>query len=197
MICITLSSGLSATYQSALAAAEAAGGRIPVRVVDSRSVTMGQGLLCLAAAELASGGADLDAVEARVVDLIARTKAMGVLGTLDHLQRGGGSGGRRPGGLAPLGQAGDPGPRRGGRQESKQRTRARALDYLVTKCRADAPFERIGVASGAADDLDAITARLTDVETTHPLLVVDLGPVVGTHAGPGTVGVAYLIDPRP
>ena len=56
MVCVTLSSGLSATYQSACTAAEAVADRIPVRVVDTLSVTMGQGLLALAAADMAADG---------------------------------------------------------------------------------------------------------------------------------------------
>ncbi len=197
VLCLTLSSGVSATYQSALAGAGAVGGRIPVTVVDTRSVTMGQGLLCLSAAELAAAGAGLDAAAAVVADLITRTRVLGVLGTLDHLQRGG-----RIGGAAALvGSLLSVKPVievRDGvvEQESRQRTRTRALDYLVTKCRADAPFERIAVAGGEADDLEQFAARLADVETAHPLLVVDLGPVVGTHAGPGTIGVAYQMTER-
>jgi DegV family protein with EDD domain len=194
IVCLTISSGLSATYQSALAGAEALGDRVPVTVIDTRSVTMGQGLLCLAAAELAAGGADLQSVVALVGDLIGRTRVLGVVGTLDHLQRGGRIGGAAAlvGSLLsvkPVIQVKDGAVE----QESRQRTRSRALDYLVAKTKADAPFERIALASGEADDVDAVAARLADIETAHPLVVVDLGPVVGTHAGPGTLGVAYQL----
>ena len=81
-------------------------------------------------------------------------------------------------------------------EESKQRTRARALAYLTDKVRADAPFERIAVADGACDDFPEVVARLQDIATEHPLLTVDLGPVVGTHAGPHTVGVCYIVPAR-
>jgi DegV family protein with EDD domain len=194
VLCLTLSSGVSATYQSALAGAEATGGRIPVRVVDTRSLTMGQGLMCVAAAERAAEGAGIEELAHLVEGLAARTRVMGVLGSLDHLQRGGRIGGAAAlvGSLLsikPVIQVKD------GvvEQESRQRTRARALDYLVAKCRADAPLERIAVADGAADDIDAVASRLREIETAHPLLVVDLGPVVGTHAGPGTVGLCYQV----
>ncbi|HEX3946808.1 MAG TPA: DegV family protein, partial [Acidimicrobiales bacterium] len=60
VLCLTLSSGVSATYQSALAGAESVKGQIPVAVVDTRSLTMGQGLMCLAAAEAAADGATLE-----------------------------------------------------------------------------------------------------------------------------------------
>ncbi len=60
VLCVTISSGLSATYQSACTAADAVADRIAVRVVDTQSVTMGQGLLVLAAADMAAGGGGLD-----------------------------------------------------------------------------------------------------------------------------------------
>lgn len=193
VLCLTISSGVSATYQSALAGAEAVGDRVPVRVVDTRTLTMGQGLLCMAAADRAAEGAGLDDLAGEVEAMIGRTRVLGVLGTLDHLQRGGRIGGAAAlvGSLLaikPVIQV-----REGVvEQESRQRTRGRALDYLVAKCRADAPLERVAVCSGAADDVDQVVSRLDGVETAHPLVVVDLGPVVGTHAGPGSVGICYV-----
>jgi fatty acid-binding protein DegV len=78
-------------------------------------------------------------------------------------------------------------------EESKQRTRARALAYMTEKVKADAPVERIAVADGACDDFPAVLASLEGIATEHPLLPVELGPVVGTHAGPNTVGVCYIV----
>jgi DegV family protein with EDD domain len=196
VLCLTISSGVSATYQSALAGAEAIAGRVPVKVIDTRSLTMGQGLMCLAAAEAAARGASLDELGTLVGGLIGRTRILGVVDTLDHLQRGGRIGGAAAlvGSLLsikPVIQVVD------GvvEQESKQRTRSRSLDYLAGKVRADAPLDRIAVSNGAADDIDAVLSRLAGLEVAHELLVVDLGPVVGTHAGPGTIGVSYQLPP--
>ncbi len=200
VVCLTLSSKVSATYASALTAAESFED-LPVRVVDTFSLTMGQGLLVIAAAEDAMGGAGPDEVVASTQDRIGRTRIYGVIGGLEHLQRGGRIGGARALvasllDIKPVVQLKD------GEvaEESKQRTRARALSHLVDKVRADAPLERIAVADGACDDFPDVLARLGDIETDHPLLPVDLGPVVGTHAGPNTVGVCYLVPagtPRP
>ena len=194
VVCLTLSSGVSATYQSALAGAAGMAGGPPIEVVDTRTLTMGQGLICLAAAEAAEGGATLAEVLAGVHDLLGRTKAFGVVDTLDHLQRGG----RIGGAAALLGSLLSIKPVvevRDGvvEQESKQRTRSRSLQYLIGKARADAPLERLAVANGAADDIDVVLKGLADVEVAHELVVVDLGPVVGTHAGPGTIGVCYQL----
>ena len=196
VLCLTISSGVSATYQSALAGAEAVAGRVPVKVIDTRSLTMGQGLTCLAAAEAAADDASLDELGRLVGGLIGRTRILGVVDTLDHLQRGGRIGGAAAlvGSLLsikPVIQVVD------GvvEQESKQRTRSRSLDYLAGKVRAAAPLDRIAVSNGAADDIDAVLARLEGLDVAHELLVVDLGPVVGTHAGPGTIGVSYQLPP--
>ncbi len=196
VLCLTISSGVSATYQSALTGADAVAGRIPVKVIDTRSLTMGQGLMCLAAAEAAAAGASLDELVTLVEGLIGRTRILGVVDTLDHLQRGGRIGGAAAlvGSLLsikPVIQVVD------GvvEQESKQRTRSRSLDYLAAKVRADAPLDRIAVSNGAADDIDAVVSRLAGLDVAHELLVVDLGPVVGTHAGPGTIGVSYQLPP--
>lgn len=198
VVCCTLSAGVSATYQAARAGADALGGRFPVEVIDTRSLTMGQGLICLAAAELAAEGAPLDAVAARVRDLIGRTRVLGIVDTLDHLQRGG-----RIGGAAALvGSLLSVKPVievRDGvvEQESKQRTRTRALDYLVAKVAGDAPLERLAVCDGAAADIDAVVERLRPIAVAHELVRCDLGPVVGTHAGPGAIGICYQVPAQP
>ena len=51
---------------------------------------------------------------------------------------------------------------------------------------------RIAVSNGAATDLDEFLGLLDGVQSEHPLVVVDLGPVVGTHTGPGTVGLCFV-----
>jgi len=197
VLCLNLSSGVSATYQSARAGAEAVGGDFAIEVVDTLSLTMGQGLMCLAAAEAAGRGAGLDELVTLVEGLIGRTHVYGVVDTLDHLQRGGRIGGARAllGSLLsikPVVQVKD------GvvEEESKQRTRTRSLEYLAGKIRGDAPLERLGVVNGAAEDIDDFVALLAGVETVHPLVLTELGPVVGTHTGPGTIGACYQVTAR-
>ncbi len=194
VICLTLSSGVSATYQAALAGAEALAARMPVAVIDTRSLTMGQGLMCIAAAEAAASGATLEEVTDLANDLVGRTRVLGVVDTLDHLQRGG----RIGGAAALLGSLLSIKPVievRDGvvEQESKQRTRGRALDYLAAKVGGDAPLERLAVCNGAAPDIEAVVGRLRTLEVAHDLVVTDLGPVVGTHSGPGAIGVCYQL----
>jgi DegV family protein with EDD domain len=191
--CITLSSGVSATYQAARAAADAVGDRIPVRVIDSRSLTVGLGLLVVEATDLAAEGADLEAVASRVEALVPHLVVLGVVDTLEHLEKGGRIGGAR----ALLGSLLSIKPVLAVvdgvvEEESKQRTRSRSLRYLADKVRSGPPIRRLAVANGAAPDLDEFLRLLDGVKTEYPLVVTDLGPVVGTHAGPGTIGVCLL-----
>ena len=193
MVCITLSSGVSATYQAARTAADLVADRIPVRVVDSQQMTMAEGLIVLDAAELAATGATLDEVVARVEDLLPRTTVMGVVDTLEHLEKGGRIGGAR----ALLGSLLSIKPvviARNGvvEEESKQRTRPRSLRYLADAAKHAGDLSRLAVCNGAATDIDVFLDLLADVKTEHPLLVVDLGPVVGTHTGPGTIGLCFI-----
>jgi DegV family protein with EDD domain len=193
VVCINISGALSATYQVARTAADAVSDQVPVRVVDSHSVTMGQGLMVLAAAESAAGGASLDEVEAVVQSRVERTQVFGAIDTLEHLEKGGRIGGARAllGSLLSIkpvihvvdGVV---------EEESKQRTRSRQLRYLADKIIGLGNLERVAVCNGAASDLDDLVGLLSGVDVKYPLEVVNLGPVVGTHTGPGTIGVCVV-----
>jgi len=196
VLCIDLSGALSATYQSAVAAAKAVSDRIEVRVVDSRSVTMGLGLMVLDTAELAAGGADLDTLEARATQLVPHGAVFGVVDNLEHLTKGGRIGGAQ----ALLGSMLSIKPVVAlvdgvVEQESKQRTRARSLQYLADKMRQSPPLARVAVAHGDAADIDTFLALVADVPSEHPIVVGQLGPVIGTHTGPGTVGLCMITAP--
>ena len=193
VLSISISGGVSATFQAAAAAAKAVGDTIEVRAVDSRSMTLGLGLIALDLAELAATGADLDTLEARAAFLIPRTQVFGLVDTLEHLEKGGRIGGARAllGSLLSIkpvvtlvdGVVGE---------ESKQRTRGRSLQYLAAKALESPTVSRIAIADGAATDIDEFLALLTDQKSEHPLFVSQLGPVVGTHTGPGTIGLCMI-----
>jgi len=191
-VCVTISSRLSATYQAASQAAKESGD-FPVRVVDSLSVTLGQGMVCLAAAEVAESGAPIDAVVSAAESTKGRLSVFGAIDTLENLRKGGRIGGAE----AALGTLLSIKPvievRQGVvEQESRQRTRAKSLRYLAEKVWAAAPLQRLAVMGAAAPDLPEFLEILGDVPSDRPRLLGDIGPVVAAHAGPGAIGVAWV-----
>ena len=193
VLCISLSSEVSATFQAAVTAAKGVADQIPVHTIDSRSLTMGLGLMVLDAADMASNGATLEELTTRVDQLISRTKVFGTLDTLEHLEKGGRIGGARAllGSLLSIkpvvslvdGVV---------EEESKQRTRGRSLRYLAEKAIDSQPLRRLAVCNGAATDIDEFIGMLDGVQSEYPLVVVNLGSVVGTHTGPGTIGLCMI-----
>ena len=87
IVVVSLSSALSATMQSAEIAAKAVAGDLPVRIVDSRSVSMGQGIIVRACAQAAQAGAGLDEVEAECLAHGLRRAVVGMRRTLERAAR--------------------------------------------------------------------------------------------------------------
>jgi len=192
VVCMNISSELSGTYQAALAAADAMGD-FPVKVIDSRAVTMAQGLLVIAAAERAAAGATADEIATSFASDLERTGVVGTLDTLEHLKKGG-----RVGGAAALmGSVLSIKPMlklEDGRvaEAGRTRTRAKAIDQVASIVASEAPFAQLAVVHGAASDLDDLVGKLKDVECDSPIIVGDIGSVVGTHGGPGIIGVCWV-----
>ena len=193
VIVLTLSSLLSATHQAAVLGAEALNGQIDVRVIDTLNVSMGQGLLVIDVAEAAADGADLDALVARATGLTSKIGVIATIDTLEHLIKGGRIGGAK----AFLGQVLSIKPLIGVvggvvTEAGRQRTRAKAL-AVVAKAAADhAPLRRLSLIHGASNDVAALEALVKDVPTQFPIVVADMGPVVGTHGGPGIIGLTWI-----
>jgi DegV family protein with EDD domain len=193
VVCVSLSSKLSATIESARQAARAVEGSFPVRVLDSLSVTLGQGLVAIEAAQRAALAGDLDEVAAAAEAVVGRMKVYGAIDTLENLKRGGRIGGAR----ALLGSMLSIKPvievaHGVVEEESKQRTRGRSLRYLADKVKAAGPISRLAVFGADAPDMDEFLKMLEGVHPTEKVLVGDVGPVIGTHAGAGAIGVAWI-----
>ena len=193
VIVLTLSSLLSATHQAAVLGAEAVNGQIDVRVIDTLNVSMGQGLLVIDVAEAAADGADLVALVAQATGLTSKIGVIATIDTLEHLIKGGRIGGAK----AFLGQVLSIKPLIGVvggvvTEAGRQRTRAKAL-AVVAKAAADhAPLRRLSLIHGASNDVATLEALVKDVPTQFPIIVADMGPVVGTHGGPGIIGLTWI-----
>jgi DegV family protein with EDD domain len=194
VVCVNMSAKLSATIQAAQAAAPEVEAEVPVRVVDSRSVTMGLGMIVLETARAGAGSTSVDEVAAVAEERASRTRVYGTLDTLENLKKGGRIGGAQAflGSLLSVKPSIDvrdgavePGP--------KLRTRAKGLAWLAERVAADRPTGDVAIVHGDAPDVDQLTALLADNVPAERIVIADLGPVVGTHAGPRTIGVAYQV----
>ena len=193
MIVLTLSAALSATNQAATLGAEAMRETIDVRVVDTQAVSMAQGLLAMDVAERAKIGAGLEDLVAYAESLKHRVGVCAMLDTLEHLVKGGRVGGAR----ALLGQVLSIKPllelKDGVVAEAgRQRTRAKALTAIAAVARGHAPLRRLAVVHGDAADVEAFATLVADIPTEFPLVIADIGPVVGTHGGPGIIGLCWV-----
>ncbi len=193
VLVVTLSSLLSATNQSATLAAEAMAEEIEVRVVDTRNVSMGQGFIAIELAELAADGADLDQLEERCAYLMAKSGVVATLDTLEHLIKGGRVGGAKALlgqvlAIKPLVELKDGIVAEAGRQ----RTRAKALAAVAGTAAAHAPLRRLALIHGACKDVADLERLIAGIATEFPVVVADIGPVVGTHGGPGIIGLTWI-----
>jgi DegV family protein with EDD domain len=195
IVSIHLSPKMSATLDSAQAASQELPD-VPIHVIDSRSVSMGLGLMAIAAARAAAAGQGATEVVRLVEGLIPKMNIFFTVETLEYLHKGG----RIGGATALLGSALSIKPVlyvNDGQVEplEKPRTRKRAIGRVL-----DLIAERVGsseavhvavlqcdVPNEAQTLAEQVAARFHCME----LLTTEAGPIIGTHAGPGTLGVAF------
>ena len=193
VVCVNLSSKVSATMQSAQVAAKAVEGDLRVEVVDSLTVSLALGNLARRAAERAADGADADTIVKLVETLRDRTRLFGALDTLENLKKGGRVGGAQ----ALLGSMLSIKPVlaiEDGVVEpwARVRTRSKALRWLVDKVKEEGTVEDLAIIHGSAPDLSTLVEMFEPIYPSDDILVAHMGPVVGTHAGPRVIGVTYL-----
>jgi DegV family protein with EDD domain len=193
IVCINLSSELSATMQSAQTDAKAVEGDLDVRVLDSRSITSGLGTQVMLAAEAAASGASADEVVSLVEDVASRTHVFGALDTLENLKKGGRIGGAQAllGSLLSIKPILDISS--GHVEEAgKSRTRKKALEALRDKVAQAGAIEHVSVHHGFAPDLEEMLALLDPIVPRDQIRVGVIGPVIGTHGGPRVMGVTWV-----
>jgi DegV family protein with EDD domain len=197
---IFISGKLSGTIQSAIQAREAIqASASQVTIVDSNTTAMAMGYLVLAAARAAEGGADVAECRALVERGRENTGVYFAVDTLEFLHRGG----RIGGATRFIGAALDLKPilaLKDGRVEAEDRvrTKSKALDRvlaLVGERVRDKSNVRLATLHANAEPearelLERASRELHAVES----ILSSVSPVVGVHAGPGTVGLAFMTD---
>ena len=196
ILCVLVSDKLSGTIDSATQAREGFP-NAKIEIVNSNSITMALGFQALAAARAAAEGADLaecKAVAERSRDL---TGVVFAVATLEFLHRGG----RIGGGARFLGTALNLKPIleiRDGRVEALERVRtrkkslARLIELVEERTEGQSPIRIATLHANAPEEakllLEEASKRVGAVEEVFS----EVSPVVGTHAGPGVVGLAYM-----
>lgn len=192
---VFISSKLSGTMESAIQA-KAALGRVPIELVDSFSSAMALGFPVLAAARAVQGGADLAEAAAVARKAVECSGVIFVVDTLEFLHRGGRIGGAKRFvgtalNLKPLLEVQD------GKVEAiesvrtKTKATERLLDLIAQRIGTRRPVRLSPLHAFAEEEakalLDSAVARF------HPeeCFLSETSPVIGTHIGPGTIGIAY------
>ena len=192
VVAIHLGSAFSAIYTAARLGAEPLGGQ--VTLVDSQQASMGMGWQVLAAAEAAEGGGSRDDVLRAVRSAQERVRLYAALDTIEYLRRGGRASlfSARLGDLLqikPLLEV------RNGLVSvpARVRTRQKARDELAARVEALGQLERLAVLhTNCVDDAMAMAQRLA-ARTRQAPVVVEATAVIGTHVGPGAIGVAAMM----
>ena len=199
VVSIHLSGGISGTVRSAEQARDALveRGVDPGRIIvlDSRTGCAGHGLMAVAADNAAKGGASAQAAADAAAALGERMTILFAVDTLEYLRRGGRIGAAQ----AFLGSALKIKPILSIDSEitpvERVRTQGRAMDRLVRELQEqhDAGSDVFFIQHVQAAELaERVAARGREIYGRGPEFVSELGPVIGTHVGPGLVGVTAL-----
>jgi DegV family protein with EDD domain len=197
---IFISSKLSGTIQSAVQARESMGSAgEKVTIVDSQSTAMAMGFQVLAVARAAEGGAGLKDCVALAEKAHQHTGVYFAVDTLEFLHRGGRIGGAQ----RFIGTALNMKPilaLKEGRVEGVERIRTkskaheRVLELVSEQVKGRSNIRLATLHAHAEEDAKAILDRATRELNPVESIFTEVSPVVGTHAGPGTVGLAYMVE---
>ena len=194
IVSIHIGAKLSATVQAAQTARQSLAKPERIEIVDSQAVSVVTGFVVMEAAEAARAGAKLAEVKAAAESAVQRTDVRFMLDTLEYVRRGGRIGRAR----AYLGtllrvkpiltlREGEVYP------EERVRTRVRGLERMIQWAVRHQKVKRAVVAHATTlDEAESIRERLAMAFPNVKVHVVRFGPVIGTHGGPGTIGVGIM-----
>jgi DegV family protein with EDD domain len=198
VVVLTISSKLSGTWNSAMAAKEMLPGAA-ISVIDSLSTAIGLQLMLAAAVEAIRAGASRQQIVDRVEEIKAKIHVLFVVDTLEYLAKGGRIGNAKAfmgtllkvkpilvlqhGAIEPLEQV-----------RSKQKAQARMLE-LVEEYVGDKGAQAKVAICGALvpDEVRALSRELVGRVGCAEPSISEIGPVIGTHTGPGVIGVALYV----
>jgi DegV family protein with EDD domain len=199
IVCITVASSMSSSFQQASFAAKRFDGK--VEVVDSRTASMAEGFVAVGAARAMKEGGPLEEVAGRARDIAAKAKLLATVSTFEFLRRSG----RvtklqayaatmldikpvfafRDGEAVPV---------------ARTRTRRRALAQVERDTVREAgggPVHLAVIHAAAEDEARQLLERIAASATVVESMITEVTPVIGAHTGPGLVGTAFYREERP
>lgn len=195
IVAVLVSAKLSGTVASALAAQQELA-NLNIEVVDSRNVSMGLGYCVLAAARAAAAGKSLDEVVQTAQSLTEKINFLFAVDTLEFLRRGGRIGGAKAllgsalsikpllhfheGQIEPLMQV-----------RTKKKALATMLDVAEERLAGRLMAEVTILDVDNEEEGDRVAEMVRQRFSMEKVIRTTVSPVVGTHAGPGTVGMAF------
>lgn len=193
-----ISSDMSGTYQSALSTKQALLEKYPdaqIEIIDSRSNCMQLGFAALVAARAACEGKTIQEVVDAAYEVIHHSRFLFTPDTLTYLKKGGRIGGASAllGNLLqikPILTVVD------GKTAiyTKVRTKKKAVEALISGLMADLKDRDLGEVIvhhiHCPEEGQALANRLSE-SLNRPVAIQSIGPVIGVHVGPGSIGVAY------
>jgi DegV family protein with EDD domain len=196
---VFVTSKLSGTVANAQAVQDQLAG-VKIRVLDSLSTSMGMGFIALAAARAAAAGKLLDEVVATAEEMRDRVQLVFTLDTLEYLHRGGRIGGAKwlmgtalnikpllhfvDGVLQPLEQV-----------RTRRKAIARLLEVAEQRLGGGRMAEAAVIDVDSPEEGDSVAEQVKERFGVSPVYRTTVSPVIGTHAGPGTVGIAFYPKP--
>jgi DegV family protein with EDD domain len=199
IISVHLSSKLSGTYQSACTARDTMPEdirKVPIEVVDTLSISGGMAFAIRKAADEVKQGLSLEEIKEHLIERSSRTRIFAVLDTLEYVKRGGRIGAARAllgnmlsvkpivtlkdGEVVPVEQP---------------RTRSKAYARVAQLTSELMPLEELLIAESSTEVGEQFAGALKSI---YPGVIqrYNLGGVLGTHTGPGTVAVVVISAPR-
>ncbi len=198
VICFTVSGEVSATYSAALNARDLFPDK-PITVVDSRSLSLGQGFIVLQAAEMARSGRSREEILAATESVKARSHFFGALATLKYLAMSGRVG-HLAAGMANLLNIKPILTIRDGKLDMLEKVRTRKKAWgrmleLIEEALGERQIERMGIVHVAAEEQARQLEELLRQHVSCPddILIAGLTAGLSVHSGAGMVGVGFVL----
>lgn len=201
LLVLTVSSGISATYQSAVIAAMELQEQYPqrkIRVVDSRSGSLGEGLLLWHACRMRDAGESLQKTADWLEENCTRVCHWVTVNDLSHLKRSGrlSSAGAFVGtmlDIKPVIRVTEEGKLVSHTKVRGRKASIRALAQQFAEVRSETEEELVTIAHGdCPEDAAALEQMLREEYGVRNILTGYVGPVLGAHTGPGVLGLFHM-----